>query len=1110
MPNHQQDNFVFLDPSGKRWPRLRWILFATACIVFTASILFVQTLFVTPPMDVPPSVQQMKNDLKSMSQSADSPTNPKNSLLDKYKILKKNKPATPRPPKHVLRYGVRLGYYVGWDENSFNSLKKHASSLTHVAPEWFSMRYDGTLITQGDDRIKHLADEKGLTLIPILTNMEDGVWQPEAVESLANATPEQQMVFIAQLMFNLDRARAQGVLIDWQQLDPAYINEYTQLLSHMAEAFHRDHKEIWFSVPVGEELAAFDMEKLADVVDRFVAQLFDENGEEDAPGPVASQNWFEGWLRVMMGYGEPSQWIIGLGVHGYDWADNTRTAETVGFVDAMTRAVHAKLKALKIEQPTYNPHFSYLDGTVHHAVWFLDSTTFLNQLRAIQAEGVGGFAIYRLGMEDPGVWESFALAKENPLTAAKFQAMEKIPTTDEIAEVGRGQFVSIDLSHEDGKRQFAPDKTGRVTSQYTMLPGYLTLFREGEGSAHEVAITFDDGPDPIWTPKILDILKQRGVKAAFFLVGHQAEQYPRLVNRIVREGHEVGSHTYTHPNTGIITQEQMRLELNATQRLIEAITGRSTTMFRPPYNADSKPQSIHELMPLDVAQSLNYLTVLENIDPEDWGRPGVAEILRRIKAQRRQGDIILLHDAGGDRSQTVEALPKIIDYLQSRGDEIVSLSRLVGIPRDQLMPPVEAKHDQITRFISNVGFGIYHNITQAMISFMIVATGLVVLRTLLVILLAGRHRQIERHNVPPSDFFPPVTAIIAAYNEEKVIEATLRSVLNTLYPGTLEVIVVDDGSKDTTAQRVEAFAAANPRVRVIHQNNQGKAMALRTGMAAAKHDIFVLLDADTRFQPNTILRLVAPLHDEKIGAVSGHAKVGNTRNFITRCQALEYVCGFNLDRRAYAMWNCITVVPGAVSSLRRSAVEAVGGICDDTLAEDTDLTLAMHRTGLRIEYAPRAIAWTEAPENISNLIKQRSRWAFGTLQCLWKHRDLVLDWDHPALGWFSLPSVWFFQIILVAISPIVDLILLLSLLTGATPQIWIYVLLFLVMDLMLAFLACLMELEPVSQAFRIIPMRLFYRPLLSWVIWKAIVRALRGAIVGWSKVERTATVNVPV
>ncbi len=334
----------------------------------------------------------------------------------------------------------------------------------------------------------------------------------------------------------------------------------------------------------------------------------------------------------------------------------------------------------------------------------------------------------------------------------------------------------------------------------------------------------------------------------------------------------------------------------------------------------------------------------------------------------------------------------------------------------------------------------------------------------------------------------------------------MRSVVETDYAGELEVIVVDDGSKDNTSQEVERVAAAEPRIRLIRQVNGGKASALRRGLAQAQHGIVVFLDADTMFERGTLGAIVRPFVDPLVGAVSGHARVGNLRSFIARCQALEYICGFNLDRRAYTLWNCITVVPGAVSAMRKSAIDVAGGFSNDTLAEDTDLTLTLHRLNYRIGYAPDAIAWTEAPETIATLARQRFRWAFGTMQCLWKHRDLVFNPRHGALGWFSLPGVWFFQIALVAIAPLVDAVLILSLIAGTAAAIWYYFAAFLVMDLFLALLACRIEGEPLASAFTVVPMRFVYRPLLSWVIWKSIVRALKGALVGWGKLERTGAV----
>ncbi len=497
------------------------------------------------------------------------------------------------------------------------------------------------------------------------------------------------------------------------------------------------------------------------------------------------------------------------------------------------------------------------------------------------------------------------------------------------------------------------------------------------------------------------------------------------------------------------------------------------------------------------------MVVMESIDPQDWAKPGADTILQRVKQQRHDGSIILLHDAGGDRSQTVEALPRILDWLHTRGDSVVPLSTLLGTTRDAIMPPLRENGQSLTRLVSSAGFRVFHGIEEFLWAFMIVATALVVIRTLVVIWLAYRFQR-----GPTADFTEPISVVMAAYNEGKVIAETLHALLATDYKGEIEVIVVDDGSRDETAAEVERIRHVNPRVRLLQQENRGKARALQRGLAAVHHGIVVFIDADTQCQRDTLPRLLDPFADPHIGAVSGHAKVGNLRSFVARCQALEYTCGFNLDRRAYNRWNCITVVPGAISAIRKDAIDEAGGLSLQTLAEDTDLTLSLHRHGGRIVYVPGAIAWTEAPESVRTLARQRFRWAYGTLQCLWKHRDMVFNWNYRALGWFSLPSIWFFQIILVAVTPMVDLFLLASLPFGAWSAVMPFVITFLAMDVILATLACVLEREPIVRAWRILPMRLIYRPMLSYCIWKAILRAIKGAWVSWGKLERTASVPV--
>src|SRR5213596_1169457 len=948
FPPDQASPVVFSDPTGKRWPRLRLILLIGGVLFFLGTVLFVQTLFVTPQMNVPFSLRQLKGQLKALQkENPAGQLSPASLLWQKFaaarqaaKKLAGTAPTpSPRPRKKPPNNEVRLAFYINGDPYSYASLQQHAAQITHVCPEWMTVVDGmGDLQIDADTRVSKLAGNKGIALMPLLTNLLGDTWQPEAIENLAHGPAQRQDRFIQRVLSVLRNAKASGVVVDWEQIDPAYKKDITKFIDKFADALHDENKELWLCVQPSQELDYIDLDALADNVDRFVAMLFDETSDADPPGPLASRSWFEGWLHVLLDGSDTKQWIIAIGSYGYDWTIGGKKGELISFSEAMSRANDAEIKSVEVSGPSYSPYFYFQDEDKEHAVWFLDAVTFLNQLRQVRDQKAGGFALYRLGSEDPAIWDALSVPRDFRFDNQTRQSLEPIKSTDTIADVGDGEIVTVDEDRTDGMRKLAVNAEGYLTAKYVKFAQFPTLYHQGAGGEHQVAITFDDGPDPRWTPKILDILKAANVKATFFVVGVNAERYPNLVRRIVNEGHEIGNHTYYHPNLALCWPEHIRVELNATQLLLETITGRATTLFRPPYAADSSPTQLSELTPLKIAEDLNYLIVLESIDPQDWSKPGADVILQRVKQQRRDGSIILLHDAGGDRSQTVEALPRILDWLHKRGDTVVSLSTLLGTTRDALMPVVQNNGQSLTRLVSSTGFRVYHTIEEFLWAFMIVATALVVVRTLIVIWLAYRFRR-----GPKTNFTEPVSVVIAAYNEEKVIAETLRTLLATDYTGEIQLVVIDDGSTDRTAAEIERVARNEPRVRLLRQENRGKAQALQRGLAAVRHGIIVFIDADTQCQRDTLPRLLEPFADARIGAVSGHAKVGNLRTFIARCQALEYTCGFNLDRRAYNRWNCITVVPGAISAIRKDAINKAGGLSLQTLAEDTDLTLSLHR-----------------------------------------------------------------------------------------------------------------------------------------------------------------------
>jgi len=375
-----------------------------------------------------------------------------------------------------------------------------------------------------------------------------------------------------------------------------------------------------------------------------------------------------------------------------------------------------------------------------------------------------------------------------------------------------------------------------------------------------------------------------------------------------------------------------------------------------------------------------------------------------------------------------------------------------------------------------------------------------VLRSLVYSLLAvAQARRARLRRIDPG-FQPPVSVIIAAHNEEKVIVATVEAILRNGYPD-LEIIVVDDGSSDATRALLERAFAWTERVRIYGQVKSGKSAALNLAIARTEHEILVAVDADTVLRPGTIRRLVGHFADPRVGAVSGNARVGNRGSWITRFQSIEYICAFNLDRRALDLLNAITVVPGAIGAWRKGLIRQVGGFGRDTLAEDTDLTLAIRRLGCRVRYEDAAVAYTEVPDTTRGLAAQRFRWLFGTLQAVWKHRDALLRPKYGTLGLVALPSIWLFQLTWAALAPVADVAVLVGAFAGNWPIVLSYYAAFFGLELGTALLAYGLEQERPSDLVLLFFQRVYYRHLLHYVLVKSALHAIRGQVVGWRKLE---------
>ncbi|MFK4152016.1 polysaccharide deacetylase family protein [Streptomyces fungicidicus] len=623
---------------------------------------------------------------------------------------------------------------------------------------------------------------------------------------------------------------------------------------------------------------------------------------------------------------------------------------------------------------------------------------------------------------------------------------------------------------------------------------------------HRLVLTFDDGPDPEWTPKVLDVLKKHDAHAVFFVTGTMASRYPDLVKRMVDEGHEIGLHTFNHPDLALQSTKRIDWELSQNQLAITGAAGIRTSLFRPPYSSFSAAMDNESWPVTEYIGSRGYLTVVNNTDSEDWKRPGVAEIIRRATPHGGKGAVVLMHDSGGDRSQTVAALDTFLPDLKAKGYEFDNLTEALDAPSAH-SPVTGAELWKGKAWIFLVQAS--EKITDVLVVGLAIIGTLVIGRFVLMLLLSGAHaRRVRRKSFrwgPPVG--EPVTVLVPAYNEAKCIENTVRSLMASDHP--IEVLVIDDGSTDGTARIVEAMGL--PNVRVIRQLNAGKPAALNRGLANARYDIVVMMDGDTVFETSTVRELVQPFGDPRVGAVAGNAKVGNKDSLIGAWQHIEYVMGFNLDRRMYDILGCMPTIPGAVGAFRRSALEPFGGMSDDTLAEDTDVTMALHRAGWRVVYAENARAWTEAPETVQQLWSQRYRWSYGTMQAIWKHRRAVIEKGPSGrFGRVGLPFVSLFMVVAPLLAPLIDVFLLYGIVFGPTEKTIVAWLGVLAIQAVCAAYAFRLDRERMTHLISLPLQQILYRQLMYVVLLQSWITALTGGRLRWQKLRRTGVVEAPV
>jgi cellulose synthase/poly-beta-1,6-N-acetylglucosamine synthase-like glycosyltransferase/peptidoglycan/xylan/chitin deacetylase (PgdA/CDA1 family) len=618
-----------------------------------------------------------------------------------------------------------------------------------------------------------------------------------------------------------------------------------------------------------------------------------------------------------------------------------------------------------------------------------------------------------------------------------------------------------------------------------------------------VALTFDDGPDPRWTPAIAETLKQLRVPGTFFEVGEHVVEHPGVVADLHEDGFEIGNHTFSHADLGSAGRVR-DLQISLTESAISGASGVRARFVRPPYSAT--PEAVdpqQERAYAEIARR-GYVIALANYDAEDWRKPGVDEIVRNATPPGDRGGVILMHDGGGDRSETVAALERLVTELRARGFKFVPLSTLLGTGAAQVDPPAtnsqRVRGDMLIASLTAARL-----VTDVLTALLVPIAVLAIMRAVAVAGLARLHSRRLREQPRPEGFRPPVSIVVPAYNEAAGIEQAVRSLAASEYP-EFEVVVVDDGSTDGTGELIDGLGL--DRVRILREPNRGKAEALNTAVAAARHDLIAAVDADTVFEPGTLAALIRPFADQRVGAVAGNTKVGNRRSLLGLWQHIDYVTGFNLERRLYDVLGCMPTVPGAIGAFRRTALAEVGGFSSDTLAEDTDVTIALGRRGWKVVYAEDARAFTETPSTWSELWRQRYRWSFGTMQSVWKHRRAFLRRSEGMIGRIGLPYLVLFQIALPLLAPLIDIFALYGILFLDPLPVIGYWLGFNLLVVAQGAYAFRLDRER-PRALWALPLQTFvYRQLMYLVVLQSVISAVQGLRLRWQHVERSGDIEV--
>ncbi len=1108
---------IFLTQSPTRWQRFKWgfriILLIFIMLIAVVFLALKDFLFV-------PDLPKIKADNSQYSAILNQGKKETNKAINKkYEGFSKFINEKSSQLKHIryvtkadsfhMQYAapIRAAFYDAKDEQSYFSLKNNVSKLNMLLPEWMYIdSVADTVFVNSDFRGQDIIKGSGVPVVAMFSNFSGDDFSGKILHRILNDTVKREKI-INQVIEIIEKNHFAGINIDFEELQEKSDEPLISFMQHLYTKMHAKH--LLVTMDISPFNGDFNVKELAKYNDYIFLMAYDEHSSGSMPGAISSQLWIEAATDEILKQAGPGKIILGLAGYGYDWPKGDK-ANDVSYAEALSIASESEGK-VKFDTNTYNLNYNYFDeNNIEHNVYFTDAATNFNTIRFAAESNLAGVALWRLGSEDSRLWTFYNKdISDKGIDSFNYSQLNEVHQSNDVDYIGEGDILDVITTPKAGHIATVVDTAEDliIDEKYEILPSIFVIKKYGK-KPKKIVLSFDDGPDNKYTPQIIDILSKEHVPAVFFMIGINAENNISIVKRLYNEGFEIGNHTFTHPNVAEVGVSRALLEYNSTRLLIESITGHSTVLFRAPYNADSEPETMEELMPVALAKENNYLTVGESIDPNDWEKGVTADtIFERIVKQEKLGNIILLHDAGGNREETIKALPRIIKYFKDNGYIFTTVADLLNEKREQLMPVVPKTSSyywiQMSYFVAEFGFWL----SRCLFYLFVICIVLSIARILLLAIFAIKEKANEKHaQIQPMADKPLVSIIVPAYNEEVNAVRAVNNLLKSTYTN-FNIIFIDDGSKDSTYEKVSEAFKNNSKVNVYTKPNGGKATALNFGISKTNADYVLCIDADTNLVPNALELLMPHFNNKLVGAVAGNVKVGNEINILTKWQSIEYITSQNFDRNAFALINAITVVPGAIGCFRKEAIEKSGGFTSDTFAEDCDLTMRLLRAGYQIKNENKAIALTEVPETLGQFLKQRFRWSFGVMQSFWKNRDALFNKSYGSLGMIALPNILIFQILIPLIAPLADFLMIIGILTGNAMQILIYYGLYMLVDLAVGILAFIYEKENVFKLIWLIPQRIIYRWLMLYILYKSIRRAFKGQLQSWGVLKRTGNVS---